>query len=174
MDFVSRLERTFGKPSVPQFRVGDSVDVHYRIKEGDRERIQLFSGVVIAMKGGGARKMFIVRRIVQGEGVERTFPMESPRVADVVVKRHGRVRRAKLLYLRERTGKATRLEETFHKGGAEESATGSNAASQSAAAAASQAASEPAQDSAGASAEGAAAANPKKEKGTGKAAAAAK
>jgi large subunit ribosomal protein L19 len=127
MDFVSRLERTFGKKSVPQFRVGDSVDVHYRIKEGDRERIQLFSGVVIAMKGGGARKMFIVRRIVQGEGVERTFPIESPRVADVIVKRHGRVRRAKLLYLRERTGKATRLEETFDRTTGEKPSTGDKA-----------------------------------------------
>lgn len=117
MDFVSRLERTFAKPSVPQFRVGDSVDVHYRIKEGDRERIQLFSGVVIALKGSGAKRMFIVRRIVQGEGVERTFPMESPRVADVVVKRHARVRRAKLYYLRDRVGKATRLTETFDREG---------------------------------------------------------
>jgi large subunit ribosomal protein L19 len=161
MDFVSRLERTFGKQSVPQFNVGDSVDVHYRIKEGDRERIQLFSGVVIAMKGGGARKMFIVRRIVQGEGVERTFPIESPRVADVVVKRHGRVRRAKLLYLRKRTGKATRLEETFHKGAGEETAA---PAAASAAASASSSEGAPAAD---------APPNPKKEKGTGKAAASA-
>jgi large subunit ribosomal protein L19 len=115
MDFISRLERTFGKESLPQFRVGDTVDVHYKIKEGDRERIQIFGGVVIAIKGSGARKMLIVRRIVQGEGVERTFPVESPRVADVVVRRHGRVRRSKLFYLRRRTGKATRLEETFDR-----------------------------------------------------------
>lgn len=124
MDFVSRLERTFEKASVPTFRVGDSVDVHYKIKEGDRERIQLFSGVVIAQKGSGARKMVIVRRIVQGEGVERTFPIQSPRVADIVVKRHARVRRAKLYYLRERTGKATRLEETFDRAPVEKSAEG--------------------------------------------------
>jgi large subunit ribosomal protein L19 len=122
MDFVQRLERTFSKGSVPTFRVGDSVDVHYRIKEGDKERIQLFSGVVIAVKGSGLKKMLIVRRIVQGEGVERTFPVESPRVADIVVKRHGRVRRSKLYYLRERTGKATRLEETFDKALAESAA----------------------------------------------------
>ncbi|MBI3818343.1 MAG: 50S ribosomal protein L19 [Planctomycetes bacterium] len=122
MDFVSRLERTFGKATVPQFRVGDSVDVHYKIKEGERERIQLFSGVVIAMKGNAGRQMFIVRRIVQGEGVERAFPIHSPRVADVVVKRHGRVRRAKLFYLRERTGKSTRLEETFDRTAAEKAA----------------------------------------------------
>ena len=115
MDFVSRLERTFAKPSVPNFSVGDTVDVHYKIKEGDRERIQLFSGVVISVKGSGLKKMVSVRRLVQGEGVERTFPVESPRVADIVVKRHGRVRRAKLFYLRERTGKATRLEETFDR-----------------------------------------------------------
>lgn len=133
MDFVSRLERTFGKESVPQFRVGDSVDVHYKIKEGDRERIQLFSGRVIAMKGSGARKMFIVRRIVQGEGVERTFPIESPRVADVVVKSHGRVRRAKLFYLRERTGKATRLEEVFERTPAEKAADSAPRAPKSAA-----------------------------------------
>lgn len=124
MDFISRLERTFGKESLPQFRVGDTVDVHYKIKEGDRERIQLFGGVVIAIKGSGARKMIIVRRIVQGEGVERTFPIESPRVADIVVKRHARVRRAKLYYLRGRTGKATRLEETFDRTGTSSTGTG--------------------------------------------------
>ncbi|MBL8693017.1 MAG: 50S ribosomal protein L19 [Planctomycetes bacterium] len=115
MQFVTRIERSFQKENAPSFRVGDSVDVHYRIKEGDRERIQLFSGVVIAIKGGGMRKSFIVRRIVQGEGVERQFPLHSPRVAEVAVKRHGRVRRAKLFYLRHRVGKATRLEESFQR-----------------------------------------------------------
>lgn len=122
MDFVQRLERTFVKGNVPAFRVGDSVDVHYRIQEGEKERIQLFSGVVIAVKGSGLKRMCIVRRIVQGEGVERTFPVESPRVADIVVKRHGRVRRSKLYYLRGRTGKATRLEETFDRALAESAA----------------------------------------------------
>jgi large subunit ribosomal protein L19 len=115
MNFIQRIERTFLKEDAPAFRVGDTVDVHYRIKEGDRERVQLFSGVVIALKGGGLRRACIVRRIVQGEGVERTFPLHSPRVADVVIKRRGRVRRAKLYYLRGRTGKATRLADTFEK-----------------------------------------------------------
>jgi len=88
------------------FTIGDTVDVHTRILEGDKERIQVFTGVVIAMRGSGMRETFTVRRIVAGEGVERTFPMHSPKVADVVVKRHGRVRRAKLYYLRDRIGKA--------------------------------------------------------------------
>ncbi|MEZ6122052.1 MAG: 50S ribosomal protein L19 [Planctomycetaceae bacterium] len=93
------------------FAVGDTVDVHTRILEGSKERIQVFSGVVIARRGSGTGEMFTVRRIVQGEGVERTFPVNSPKIARVEVKRHGRVKRAKLFYLRERTGKATRLRE---------------------------------------------------------------
>lgn len=93
------------------FAIGDTVDVHSRILEGDKERIQIFSGLVIAMRGAGSSENFTVRRIVAGEGVERTFPVNSPKVADVVVKRHARVRRAKLFYLRERVGKATRLKE---------------------------------------------------------------
>lgn len=94
-----------------RFAVGDTVDVHTRILEGNKERIQIFSGVVIARRGSGTSEMFTVRRVVQGEGVERTFPVHSPKVANVEVKRHARVRRAKLYYLRERTGKATRLKE---------------------------------------------------------------
>jgi large subunit ribosomal protein L19 len=94
-----------------QFAVGDTVEVHNRILEGNKERVQIFSGVVIARRGSGTSEMFTVRRIVQGEGVERTFPVHSPKVALVDVKRHARVRRAKLYYLRERTGKATRLKE---------------------------------------------------------------
>lgn len=94
-----------------KFTIGDTVDVHTRILEGNKERIQIFAGVVIAMRGRGVNEMFTVRRIVAGEGVERTFPMNSPKVADVVVKRHARVRRAKLFYLRDRVGKATRLRE---------------------------------------------------------------
>ncbi|MCA8995059.1 MAG: 50S ribosomal protein L19 [Planctomycetaceae bacterium] len=93
------------------FTIGDTVDVHTRILEGDKERIQIFSGVVIAMRGAGVNENFTVRRIVAGEGVERTFPVNSPKVAEVVVKRHARVRRAKLFYLRDRIGKATRLKE---------------------------------------------------------------
>lgn len=94
-----------------QFSIGDTVDVHTRILEGNKERIQKFSGVVIARRGSGTREMFTVRRIVQGEGVERSFQVNSHKVAAVEVKRHARVRRAKLFYLRERAGKATRLRE---------------------------------------------------------------
>jgi large subunit ribosomal protein L19 len=94
-----------------QFSVGDTVDVHTRILEGTKERIQIFSGVVIARSGTGTGEMFVVRRIVQGEGVERKFPVNSPKISHIEVKRHARVRRAKLFYLRDRTGKATRLKE---------------------------------------------------------------
>jgi len=105
-----------------KFDIGDSVDVHTRILDGDKdkERIQLFSGVVIAKRGRGIGEMFTVRRIVNGEGVERTFPVNSPKIADVVVKRHGVVRRAKLYFLRDRIGKATRLVERRAKGTAAE------------------------------------------------------
>lgn len=98
-----------------KFDVGDQVDVHVRILEGEKERIQVYSGTVIAKRGGGSREMFIVRRIVQGEGVERIFPINSPRIANVEVKRSGRVRRAKLYYLRDRVGKAVRLRERRQK-----------------------------------------------------------
>lgn len=100
-----------------KFTIGDTVDVHTRILEGNKERIQIFSGVVIGIRGRGVNEMFNVRRIVAGEGVERTFPMNSPKVADVVVKRHARVRRAKLYYLRDRIGKATRLRERRARAG---------------------------------------------------------
>ena len=94
-----------------EFEVGDTVEVHTRILEGSKERIQVFSGVVIARNGSGTREMFTVRRIVASEGVERKFPVQSPRIAKVVVKRKSIVRRAKLYYLRDRIGKATRLKE---------------------------------------------------------------
>ena len=99
------------KEDKPQFEIGDTVDVHTRILEGQKERIQVFSGTVIAMSGAGTREMFTVRRIVAGEGVERKFPVHSPRIAKVEVKRSSIVRRAKLYYLRDRKGKATRLRE---------------------------------------------------------------
>ena len=94
-----------------RFAVGDTVDVHTRILEGNKERVQVFSGVVIARRGHGTGESFTVRRIVAGEGVERTFPIHTPKIARIEVRRHGRVRRAKLFYLRQRTGKATRLRE---------------------------------------------------------------
>ena len=99
------------KREVQDFRIGDQVDVHQRILEGEKERVQVFSGVVISRRGEGMREMFTVRRIVQGEGVERTLPLNSPRISKIEVKRTGVVRRAKLYYLRDRVGKATRLRE---------------------------------------------------------------
>jgi large subunit ribosomal protein L19 len=100
---------------LPEFQVGDTVDVHQRILEGQKERIQVYSGTVIARRGEGVREMFTVRRIVQGEGVERIFPMNSPKIAKIEVKRAGGVRRAKLFYLRDRVGKATRVREKKQK-----------------------------------------------------------
>jgi large subunit ribosomal protein L19 len=113
---MTLVEQGSVKQSVPKFEIGDTVDVHVRILEGDKERIQVYNGVVIARSGSGTREMFVVRRIVQGEGVERKFPIHSPRIADIVVKRSGKVRRAKLYYLRERSGKSVRLKERFSSG----------------------------------------------------------
>jgi large subunit ribosomal protein L19 len=110
------VEQSSMKPKLPKFEIGDTVDVHVRILEGEKERIQIFNGVVIAKSGAKTREMFTVRRIVQGEGVERKFPVHSPRIADIVVKRSGKVRRAKLYYLRERSGKAVRLKERYPSG----------------------------------------------------------
>lgn len=110
-DLLKLVEKTCLKAEVPSFEIGDTVDVHCRILEGDKERIQIFNGVVIARSGSGTREMFTVRRIVQGEGVERKFPVHSPRIAKVVVARSAVVRRAKLYYLRDRVGKAVRLKE---------------------------------------------------------------
>src|SRR5437868_5725492 len=122
------------KTEAPKFQIGDTVDVHQRILEGQKERVQVFSGVVIGRKGEGMRESFTVRRIVQGEGVERVFPLNSPRIAKIEVKRTGRARRAKLYYLRDRVGKATRLRERRTKG-AEAANNASRAAAKAAAAA---------------------------------------
>lgn len=94
-----------------EFHIGDTVDVYVRIVEGDKERVQVFNGTVIGRKNAGSRSAFTVRRIVAGEGVERTFPLHSPWVEKIEIKRLGRVRRAKLYYLRDRVGKATRVRE---------------------------------------------------------------
>jgi large subunit ribosomal protein L19 len=110
-EIMKLVEQSSLKTEVPQFEIGDTVDVHTRILEGDKERIQIFTGVVIARSGSGAKEMFTVRRIVDGQGVERKFPIHSPRIAKVEVKRSGVVRRAKLYFLRELSGKATRLKE---------------------------------------------------------------
>ena len=108
---MAAVEKDYCTRPIPDFRVGDSVEIHVIIKEGEKERIQLFAGTVIGRHGEGARATFTVRRIVQGEGVERVFPLHSPRIAKIKVSRGGKVRRAKLFYLREREGKATRLAE---------------------------------------------------------------
>jgi large subunit ribosomal protein L19 len=108
---LNLVEATSLKKEVPKFEIGDTVDVHCEILEGEKKRIQIFSGVVIARSGSGTREMFTVRRIVQGEGVERKFPLHSPRIADIVVTRSAVVRRAKLYFLRDRVGKAVRLKE---------------------------------------------------------------
>lgn len=111
MNVLDQVEAEQFRKKKPSFDIGDTVDVHVRIKEGEKERIQIFNGVVIKKKGGGLRETFTVRRIVQDQGVERIFPLHSPKVVDIVVKRKGRVRRAKLYYLRGRTGKSRRLKE---------------------------------------------------------------
>ncbi len=108
---IKLVEQSSLKADMPKFEIGDTVDVHTRILEGDKERVQIFSGVVIARSGSGSTEMFTVRRIVDGQGVERKFPIHSPRIAKVEVKRSGVVRRAKLYFLRELSGKATRLKE---------------------------------------------------------------
>jgi len=108
---LTHVESKHLRPTPPAFDVGDLVDVHCKIVEGDKERIQVFSGTVISRKGTGINTTFIVRRIVNNEGVERIFPLHSPKIEKLEVKRKSKVRRAKLYYLRERTGKATRLKE---------------------------------------------------------------
>jgi large subunit ribosomal protein L19 len=105
------VEETCMKKEVPSFEIGDTVDVHTKILEGNKERVQVFTGTVIARSGSGTREMFTVRRIVAGEGVERKFPLHSPRIEAIKVKRSGVVRRAKLYFLRDRVGKAVRLKE---------------------------------------------------------------
>ena len=108
---IEAIEAEGLKESVPQFNVGDTVKVGYRIIEGGKEKIQNFEGVVIAKKNGGIRETFTVRRLSFGVGVERCFPLHSPKVASITVVRAGKVRRAKLYYLRGRTGKAAKIKE---------------------------------------------------------------
>ena len=108
---LAHVEASSLKSNVAPFAIGDTVDVHTRILEGEKERVQIFNGVVIARSGSGSREMFTVRRIVAGEGVERKFPLHSPKIAKIEVKRSGVSRRAKLYYLRDRVGKAVRLRE---------------------------------------------------------------
>lgn len=111
MELIKFVEQENMKSDIPQFKAGDTVKVHVKVIEGQRERIQLFEGVVIKRKGSGVRETFTVRRISYGVGVERTFPIHSPKVDRIEVVRIGRVRRAKLYYLRNLTGKAARIKE---------------------------------------------------------------
>jgi large subunit ribosomal protein L19 len=110
--FIDIVEKDhLKKENIPAFEIGDTVDVHTRIIEGEKERIQVFSGTVIMRRGRGINETFTVRRIVNNEGVERIYPKHSPFIAKLVVKRSGEARRAKLFYLRDRVGKAVRLTE---------------------------------------------------------------
>ncbi len=110
-DILLELEKPSLKSDVPKFSPGDTVRVHVKIREGEKERIQLFSGIVIARRGGGIRETFTVRKISGGVGVERIFPLHSPIIERIEVERKGAVRRAKLYYLRARKGKAARIDE---------------------------------------------------------------
>lgn len=111
MNVILELEKSMMRSDLPDFRAGDSIAVHYKIKEGDRERIQVFEGVVIAKKGGGVRETFIVRKVSYGVGVERIFPLHSPLIDKIEIKKKGKVRKAKLYYLRGRSKKASRIKE---------------------------------------------------------------
>ena len=111
MDALKLIAQDSLKSEVPAIEIGDTVKVHVKIREGDKERIQLFEGTVIARKGSGISETFTVRRVSYGVGVERVFPLHSPNVAKVELVRHGRVRRSKLYYLRDRVGKAAKVKE---------------------------------------------------------------
>lgn len=114
MDALKLIAQDCMKENVPSFEVGDTVRVHVKIKEGERERIQLFEGTVIAKQHGGINESFTVRRVAHGVGVERVFPVHSPSVDNVEIVRKGRVRRGKLYYLRDRVGKAAKVKEARH------------------------------------------------------------
>ncbi len=111
MDALKLISNSSMKENIPEFNVGDTVKVHVQIKEGEKSRIQVFEGTVIAKKHGGISETFTVRRVSHGCGIERVFPIHSPAVDKVEVIRHGKVRRAKLYYLRDRVGKAAKVKE---------------------------------------------------------------
>ena len=114
MDLIRQIENEQITKEVPSFSTGDTVQVHYRIIEGSRERVQVFEGTVIKVQGEGVRQTFTVRRLSYGVGVERTFLINSPRIAEIKVVRKGKVRRAKLYYLRDRQGKAAKVKEKIN------------------------------------------------------------
>ncbi len=109
MDVMKMIEQDYIKSDIPQFSVGDTVKVHIRIKEGNRERVQIFEGFVLKRQNGGLSETFTVRRIASGVGVEKTFPLHSPRIDKIEVVRKASVRRAKLNYMRQRTGKSAKI-----------------------------------------------------------------
>ena len=111
MDLLHEVTQEYLKGDIPEFRPGDNVKVHVRLKEGEKERIQIFEGLVIARKHGGLSETFTVRKISSGIGVERTFPLHTPSISQIEVSRRGRVRRAKLYYIRNLRGKAARIKE---------------------------------------------------------------
>lgn len=120
MDLISTIEETQKKSDVPSFKVGDTVKVHFKIIEGKTERIQIYEGLVICFKGSGVRRTFTVRKNSYGVGVERIFPVNSPRIAKIEVVRNGKVRRSKLYYIREKIGKDARIKERLVKKAAAE------------------------------------------------------
>ena len=111
MNIIDQLEKEGMRQDLPEIAIGDQVKVNVKVKEGEKERIQTYEGVVIARKNGGIRETIVVRRVTFGVGVERTFPLHSPKIDSIKVVRHGRVRREKLYYLRNKFGKAARLRE---------------------------------------------------------------
>ena len=113
--YLQLIEDVQAKADVPDFLVGDTIDVHQKLLDGQKERVQVFSGTVISRVGSGTNEMITVRRLVQGEGVERIFPIHSPRVAKIEVKKAGKVRRAKLFYIRDRVGKATKIKDDLKR-----------------------------------------------------------
>ncbi len=129
MNPIEAIEREQLRDDIPEFKAGDSVRVHVQVVEGEKERIQVFAGVVIARKGGSVRASFTVRKVSYGVGVERTFPLHSPRIEKIEVVSRGRVRRAKLYYLRELSGKAARITAIKTPRGAAKGRAGSKAAS---------------------------------------------
>jgi large subunit ribosomal protein L19 len=116
VNLMEKVEAKYLKKECPRFSIGDTVDVFVKIVEGDKERVQIFNGMVISRKGSGTRSMFTVRRIVNNEGVERIFPIHSPSIVKVEVKRSSHIRRSKLYFLRERSGKSVRLREKWTGG----------------------------------------------------------
>ncbi|AOT68382.1 50S ribosomal protein L19 [Geosporobacter ferrireducens] len=111
MDIIRAIEQENMKSDIPNFAIDDTVKVHLKVKEGNRERIQVFEGVILKRQNGGASETFTVRRISYGVGVERTLPLHSPKIDKIEIVKRGKVRRAKLNYLRERTGKAAKIKE---------------------------------------------------------------